>query len=146
MCCQKSFTCTICHLPRPYLPTGEAIWDKPEVVSGMEAHAKALELRYSGLPQTLLLKVLRFLPAMPDRMKAAAVCSPWLEGTRHKIFKLKVPALFAVIVAACCCLLPLLLYIFVDCLGSLSSGCRIDGRSVRFRAIPLRSVPLRSVT
>lgn len=36
---------------------GEAIWDKPEVVAGREAHARALERRYSGLPQPLLLEV-----------------------------------------------------------------------------------------
>lgn len=36
---------------------GEAIWDKPHVVAAREAHARALEERYSGLPQPLLLKV-----------------------------------------------------------------------------------------
>lgn len=74
----------------PFYTLGEAIWDKPEVVSEMEAHARALELRYSGLPQPLMLKILAFMPPMPDRMTAGAVCSSWLEGTRHKTFKLKV--------------------------------------------------------
>ncbi|CAN0293916.1 unnamed protein product, partial [Ectocarpus fasciculatus] len=59
--------------------TGEAIWDKPHVVAAREAHAKALEEKYSGLPQPLLLKVMGYLKATPDRMCAAEVCQPWLE-------------------------------------------------------------------
>lgn len=39
------------------MSAGEAIWDKPHVVAAREAHARALEERYSGLPQPLLLKV-----------------------------------------------------------------------------------------
>lgn len=46
---------------------GEAIWDKPDVVAGREAHARALEKRYAGLPEPLLLHVRTSLPPIPPR-------------------------------------------------------------------------------
>lgn len=72
------------------LYAGEAIWDKPDVVAGREEHARALEKRYSGMPQPLLLHIMSFLRALPDRNSAAGVCPTWSECARHKSFKLKV--------------------------------------------------------
>lgn len=78
--------------------SGEAVWDKPDVIVGVEAHAKALEKRYAGLQQPLLLHMLSYLKATPDRMAAAGVCPSWLEGTRHKTFKLRVSAVMGPVV------------------------------------------------
>ena len=101
--CSKKYTCKLHDialkwtewiLPHVALlffrPQGEAIWDKPAVVADREEHARALEKRYSGLPQPLLLQVLSYLRTMPDRMLVEGVCRPWLEGARHKTFRRRV--------------------------------------------------------
>ncbi|CAM9419361.1 unnamed protein product, partial [Choristocarpus tenellus] len=81
----------ISKLPFWYnLDTGEAMWDTPAVVMERELHKRALERRYAGIPQPLLLRVLSFLPTLPERFAAARVSSTWAEGALHDSFNKKV--------------------------------------------------------
>lgn len=57
--------------------TGEASWDKPQILSENEANELALLNGWIALPLKPLVHVMSFLSPLPDRMRCAYACRQW---------------------------------------------------------------------
>jgi hypothetical protein len=57
--------------------TGEALWEKPDVLHKLESLDQAQRGGWAWLPQKPILGMLDFLSPYPDRMNCALVCRSW---------------------------------------------------------------------
>lgn len=68
--------------------TNEASYSRPRVLSDQEVFDRALELRYSAVPEHILLLIFKFLLPYPDRACASQVNARWREiGKRTELHK-----------------------------------------------------------
>jgi len=57
--------------------TGEALWEKPQVLKMLEAEEVARAEGWAALPSSSLVKILEFLIPYPERTTCAATCRRW---------------------------------------------------------------------
>ena len=68
------------------IDTGEAIWDKPEVLLELESYELAQERRWSALPSKPLVEIMRFLCPLPDRINCSYMCRDWRKAACDNSF------------------------------------------------------------
>jgi hypothetical protein len=59
------------------IDTGEAVWDKPDVLIELEAYDLAHANRWSATPKDPLVHIMSYLSPFPDRMRCAQMCRQW---------------------------------------------------------------------
>jgi F-box-like len=57
--------------------TGEAIWEKPQVVAELQEDSLARKQGWSQLPIKPLVHIMEFLVPFPERQKCSSVCRQW---------------------------------------------------------------------
>lgn len=62
--------------------TGEAIWDKPNVLIELEAEEFALQNGWIALPIKPLVHTMQFLIPFPERQSCAGVCRQWKAASK----------------------------------------------------------------
>ena len=72
------------------IDTGKSQWDKPAVIIARDALRDAHILKYSGLPQTVLLNILRALAPYPDHHAISLVCKRWHKATQNRCLEIVV--------------------------------------------------------
>jgi hypothetical protein len=66
--------------------TGEALWDKPDVLLEIEAYNVANEKKWEALPKKPLVHIMRFLFPFPDRTRCSYVCKQWRRAANDTSF------------------------------------------------------------
>ena len=66
--------------------TGEARWDKPQILIDLEADTIAHEKKWNAMPMKPLVHVMKFFTPFPDRMCSAAVCRQWRTAANDASF------------------------------------------------------------
>ena len=66
--------------------TGEAQWEKPEILKEMDEIAMAHREQWNGLPIKLLVRIMDYLVPYPDRNHCALVCRRWLAAANDVSF------------------------------------------------------------
>ena len=57
--------------------TGEAVWDRPEVLIELEAYEVALDNRWNAMPIRPLVHIMEYLIPFPERTSCSLVCRQW---------------------------------------------------------------------
>jgi len=70
--------------------TGEARWEKPEVLNMLESEKSARKEGWTALPSKPLVNILEFLIPYPDRRSCAATCCKWHIAANDSSFVLHV--------------------------------------------------------
>mmetsp|Transcript_27958 Transcript_27958/g.42625 ORF Transcript_27958/g.42625 Transcript_27958/m.42625 type:complete len:2205 (-) Transcript_27958:1535-8149(-) len=70
--------------------TGEARWEKPQVLVEIEADRTAITKRWNGLPKKPLVLVMSFLIHYPERTNSSLVCRKWRDAAMDVSFVLHV--------------------------------------------------------
>lgn len=70
--------------------TGEACWDKPQVLKMLEAEDAARARGWAALPPNLLVYMMEFLHPYPDRTRCSATCRNWRTAANDASFVLHV--------------------------------------------------------
>ena len=70
--------------------TGEALWEKPQVLKMLEAEEVARAEGWAALPSKPLVKILDFLIPYPERTNCAATCRKWQVAANDISFVLHV--------------------------------------------------------
>lgn len=68
------------------IDTGEARWDKPDVILEMEGYNLAHEKKWMALPSKPLIHVMEFLLPYPDRTTCSNVCKQWRKAANDPSF------------------------------------------------------------
>lgn len=70
--------------------TGEAIWEKPQVLQMLEAEDAARKGGWASLPSKPLVKILEYLMPHPDRNHCSETCRNWRVAAKDASFVLHV--------------------------------------------------------
>mmetsp|Transcript_2774 Transcript_2774/g.5185 ORF Transcript_2774/g.5185 Transcript_2774/m.5185 type:complete len:2007 (-) Transcript_2774:2717-8737(-) len=57
--------------------TGEALWQKPQILLELEEHERASKMLWNAAPHKILVKVMDYLLPFPERMLCAQTCKQW---------------------------------------------------------------------
>lgn len=60
--------------------TGEAVWDKPNLLLELEAYELANKQKWAAMPLNPLVHIMSFLIPFPDRMRCARTCRHWRKA------------------------------------------------------------------
>lgn len=66
--------------------TGEASYGKPAIIQKRDTLQAAAERKYNAFPLNLILHVLSYLPAYPDRIHCSSVCARWSKAAFDSCF------------------------------------------------------------